>query len=387
MGTGEEVWNPESASKPLWALRTIRSRTGGRRDGGRSPSAVAEGTPLSVRCLAHDPAQRWDEYLLRHPESTLFHLSAWKRALERSFGFEPRYLVAEENGAIRGVLPLFLVSNLVTGRALISVPFGVYGGIVADDEAAGRALREAACHMAQREKVQFLELRERMRLHGDGFTRKQLYVTFGGPIGGNPEDLFRQLPKDTRYMIRKSQKNGVQTVTGAEHLPAFYELYAHSVHRLGTPVFSRLWFQTLLAEFGDAAEITLAVHEGKPVAGVFSFRFRDWILPYYAGSLPEGRKLAANNFLYWQVMRSAGERGLQYFDFGRSKVDSGSRAFKTQWNMTEHALPYQFYLVGRKSMPNFSPANPRFQIATAVWKRVPFRLTKLLGPALVRLFP
>jgi len=55
--------------------------------------------------------------------------------------------------------------------------------------------------------------------------------------------------------------------------------------------------------------------------------------------------------------------------------------------MRERPLPYQFYLVRRKDMPNFSPANPRFGRAIELWKRMPFPLTKALGPALVRLFP
>jgi hypothetical protein len=55
--------------------------------------------------------------------------------------------------------------------------------------------------------------------------------------------------------------------------------------------------------------------------------------------------------------------------------------------MIERPLPYQFYLVKRKNLPNFSPANPRLKVATELWKKIPFPLTKALGPPLVRLFP
>src|SRR5262249_20417165 len=110
-------------------------------------------------------------------------------------------------------------------------------------------------------------------------------------------------------------------------------------------------------------------------------------LPYFGGSLLEGRSLAANNFMYYEVMRRAIEDGLKHFDFGRSKLGSGSYAFKTTWNMRERPLPYRFFLVRRKSLPNFSPANPKFKLAISLWRSLPFPVTKVVGPAIVRAFP
>jgi FemAB-related protein (PEP-CTERM system-associated) len=332
-------------------------------------------------------AEAWDAFVLKCPEGTVFHLVAWKKAIERAFGFEPRYLLAEENGEVCGVLPLFRSANWVQGGTLISTPFGVYGGICATKEVAQTALRQAVCRMAVEEGVDYLELREAYRPVGDGFLTKKLYVTFEQKLNGDPAALLRGLPKDTRYMIRKAQKSGLKAVNDNAQLDLFYEIYAQSVRNLGTPVFSKHFFNILLEEFGDAIEITVVWHESKALAGVLSFRYRDSILPHYGGSLMEGRQYAANNFMYWEVLRRACEQGLQTFDFGRSKLGTGSYFFKTQWNMHERPLPYQFYLVKRKSLPNFSPVNPNFKMATEVWKRLPLGLTKKLGPALVRMFP
>ncbi|MGH9427060.1 MAG: GNAT family N-acetyltransferase, partial [Terriglobia bacterium] len=107
----------------------------------------------------------------------------------------------------------------------------------------------------------------------------------------------------------------------------------------------------------------------------------------YGGSLHEARHLAANTLMYWEVIRDACERSIRVFDFGRSKLGTGSYFFKTQWNMQEQPLPYQYFLVARKTLPNFSPLNPRFKLAIALWKHVPLPVTKVLGPALVKLFP
>lgn len=352
-----------------------------------STAAPFQRASLIVRAYDDSLRSRWDEYVHRHPQSSVCHLLAWKRAIGRVFDFEARYLAVEENGTIRGVLPLFLVDNWIQGRSLISSPFAVYGGICADNETAAEALRTAACELARRERVQYLELREQWPVSHPDFHCKRLYVTFDRELPRDPEQLYQSFPRDTRYMIRKAQKAGLRAVVDNGQLDVLYDIYAFSVRQLGTPVFPRRFFRVLAEEFGEQVEITTIWHGQQVVAAVMSFRFRDGIFPYYGGSLLQARRLAANNFMYWEVMRRAAEAGIRYYDFGRSKLGTGAHAFKAQWGMEERPLPYQFYLVRRKSMPNFSPANPRFRLGVELWKRMPLRAANALGPRLVRLFP
>jgi FemAB-related protein (PEP-CTERM system-associated) len=352
-----------------------------------SIAAPVHATKSSVRRYDESLRAQWDEYVQRHPQGSVFHLTAWKRCVERAFGFQACYLVAEEQGRIRGVLPLFLIDNFVQGKSLISSPFAVYGGICADDEEAAEALRTAACELARAEGVQYLELREQRQVSYPDFHRKDLYVTFDRELPSDAQQLLQSFPRDTRYMIRKAQKAGLRALVDNDRLDVLYDIYAYSVRQLGTPVFSRRYFQILLEEFGDHSEITTIWHGEKAIAGVLSFRFRNGIVPYYGGSLREGRQLAANNFMYWEVMRRAAECGIRHYDFGRSKLGTGAHAFKTQWGMRERPLPYQFYLVRRRTMPNFSPVNPRFRLGVNLWKRLPLGVATMLGPHLVRLFP
>ena len=118
-----------------------------------------------------------------------------------------------------------------------------------------------------------------------------------------------------------------------------------------------------------------------------SFFFRDSVLPYYAGLGPRANKLGANNFMYWEIMKYAAERGCRRFDFGRSKKETGAFFFKSQWNMEIQPLDYQVFLVRRKNPPNFSPANPRFKKATEIWQKLPLWGANLLGPHVVKWFP
>ena len=146
-------------------------------------------------------------------------------------------------------------------------------------------------------------------------------MSFETDLVSDPEAQLKRLPRDTRYMIRKGAKAGLETRSGLEQLPEFYELFARNWHRLGTPVLSRSWLEILAQEFQGSAELVMARFNGRPVAGVFSFVFCDTLFPHYSGASPDANTLAASNFIYWELMKSAIGRGIRRFDFGRAGRD------------------------------------------------------------------
>jgi FemAB-related protein (PEP-CTERM system-associated) len=350
-----------------------------------TPSGPEESMPV-VKRFDSEIIGPWDRFVLQHPRASFFHLAGWKRVIEKTFGYKAEYFYSERNGRITGITPLFVFSNWLVGHCLISVPLAAYGGIVAEDSLSEQALLNHVKDMARSANVDYLELRQRGQLH-DGFQANPLYVTFHAPLSSDPQLNLRRLPKDTRYMIRKAEKSGLKIVFGEEKMDLFYDLFAQSMKRLGTPAFPAALFRNCLEEFPQQTQLTLVYAASQPVAGVLSFFFRDTILPYYAGAHESATRLAANNFIYWQLIKWAGEHGYQTFDFGRSKKGTGSYAFKSQWNMTIEPLNYQVFLVRRKTVPNFSPVNPKFDLAIRMWRNLPLSVTKLLGPPIVRLFP
>lgn len=342
---------------------------------------------LQLRPLETAGETRWDRFVHEHPQASFFHLIGWKRIIEKTFGHKARYFYCEREGKITGIAPIFECSNWLTGRCFISIPLAAYGGIVADDPESEKALLEHSKSLAQSASAEYLELRVRNGELFDRFHANQLYVTFHCPLVPDPAANLKRLPKDTRYMIRKAEKGGLRAQRGTDQLDAFYDLFAQSMHRLGTPVFPRALFQNIVDEFPEHTQLMLVYDGTRPVAGVLSCFFRDTILPYYAGATADATRLAANNFMYWELIKWAGEAGFRTFDFGRSKKGTGAFAFKSQWNMTVEQLDYQIFLVKRKTVPNFSPVNPKFEMAIRLWQNLPFSVTKWLGPSAVRLFP
>ena len=100
-----------------------------------------------------------------------------------------------------------------------------------------------------------------------------------------------------------------------------------------------------------------------------NFYFRDEVLPYYGGGTAEARQRAGNDFMYWEVMRRAAERGCRLFDFGRSKLGTGAFAFKQNWGFEPAKLHYRYRLAPGAAIPDHNPLNPKYRLFIAAWKR------------------
>jgi FemAB-related protein (PEP-CTERM system-associated) len=342
---------------------------------------------ISILPLGITERARWDSFVLEHPKGTPFHLTSWMRVMEHTYGYKPYYFFAERDGQITGVAASFLITNWLSGASLISLPFAVYGGVCAVDCETENALVRCLERLADQKQVQYLELRNRQGDIRPGYYANTRYATFTLPLIPDVGKLYAAFPKDIRYMIRKGEKAGLRVQHGFDQLDRFYDLMTINLRRLGTPAFPRALFENLIHEYGDRLSLAIVYSGGKSVAGGMSFFFRDWMQPYYIGSLEEAKGLAANNFLWWKLIEHAAERGYKTFDFGRSKKASGNYDFKRKWNPKIENLSYQVRLVRRRDIPNFSLANPKFEMAANFWKKMPLGVTRLLGPRVVRWFP
>jgi FemAB-related protein (PEP-CTERM system-associated) len=258
----------------------------------------------------------------------------------------------------------------------------VYGGIATQDREAFSALESAACALAERLQVDYLEMRNLEARHS-GWPSKDLYVTFRKPIDPDPERNLQAIPRKQRAMVRKGIKAGLKAEFDGS-TGRFYAAYSQSVRSLGTPVFSRRYFELLRRVFSDCSDILTVSHDGDLVSSVMNFYFRDEVLPYYGGGTALARQLKGNDFMYWELMRHSCERGLKVFDFGRSKQGTGSWSFKKNWGFEPRQLYYEYYLVRAKQLPDISPMNPKYRLFINAWKRLPLPVTQAIGPLIAR---
>jgi FemAB-related protein (PEP-CTERM system-associated) len=327
-------------------------------------------------------AASWDAFVAGCPEATFFHRAGWRRAVAAGLGHRTHFLVAERDGRIEGVLPLAEVRSRLFGHGLVSLPGCVYGGVAAATAEAREALTRDACRLAEQLGVDALEMRNTEPREPD-WPRKDLYVTFRKEISADPDENMKAIPRKQRAMVRKGIQAGLEGRV-EDDVDLFYAIYAESVRNLGTPVFPRRYFRVLREVFGADCELTVVSHAGADIAAVMTFYFRDEVLPYYGGSRPAARELKGNDFMYWDLMCRAAARGARIFDYGRSKLGTGSYSFKKNWGFVPQPLAYEYHLVKAKEMPQVNPNNPKYRLLISAWTRLPLPVANAIGPWLAR---
>jgi len=329
---------------------------------------------------------KWDAYVRAHQQGSFFHLSGWQTVIEKSFNHACYFLYAKQEGKVCGVLPLVEVKSKLFGHALVSTPFCVYGGAIADSSEIVRQLEEEACQLAEELGVDYLELRYKDK-QDSALLLKQAHSTFGCEVAEDSDKILAKIKKKQRAVIRHSLKNelscSISSTAKNTDFSDFYQLLSTSYRNLGTPIFTERYFENLMITFSDCSDITVIRDKNDmPSSAVMNFYFNEQVLPYYGGGNDSARRLKSADFMYYQVMCHAQEKGQTWFDFGRSKNDSGPYKYKKNWGMEPQPLHYYYHLVNAEELPNLSPNNPKYKFFISMWQKLPLKISQLIGPFL-----
>ena len=331
--------------------------------------------------------QQWDAYVAGHPEATVYHQAAWGRLLARVFRRDLRMLAATTDGRVSGVLPIVGFRSRVFGTFAVSLPFVNYGGLLADDEASGRALLDAALAVSREWGASHLELRHTEQKFPQ-LQSKRHKVGMTMPLLATPDAQWQALDRKLRNQVRKAEKSGLTVTTGGvEDVRGFYEVFSHNMRDLGTPVYPKRFFEEMLATFPAQARVFTVMHRGQPIAAAVTQSFRRTFEVPSASSLREFRTLCPNILLYWEMVRFAVSSGMTTFDFGRSTPGDGTFLFKQQWGGQPHPLVWEYWTAGGTQLPERTRDNPKFAAAIAAWQKLPVPLATALGPVISRNIP
>ena len=339
----------------------------------------------SVRAAdLNDPREliRITRFIAAAPAATPFHRPDWSRAVEQGCGQQSHYLLAEDRaGEIAGILPLTEMRSPLFGSALVSAGFGVDGGIVSADPGAAELLADHAWALAERRGCASVELRGGSA--PAGWDRKTgTYAGFIRDLPRTDEEILKAIPRKQRAEVRRAQGMGLEVSIGAgpDDRASHYAVYSESVRNLGTPVFPRELFASMLDNFGEDADTLTIRRNGEPVASVLNLYHRGTVYPYWGGGTAEARALRANEIMYFELMRHAAARGCTRFDFGRSKFGTGAYAFKKNWGFDPQPLVYSTKGEARET----NPLSPKYRLQIAIWKKLPLPIANLLGPVIAR---
>ena len=352
----------------------------------RPPSASPSARGASP--AESDLVEKWDRYVAACPEGTIFHTMAWRDAVQDAFGHEAYYVIARRENQVVGVLPIFLVASRLAGRLLVSVPYGVGGGILADDEETARELFSTARRIAEERRCTAIDLRGEHAVLPTLPTIDR-YVAFRRELPGTPGEVLGWLPRKARAAARNARNKYRLTISyGDEHLPVVWRLYAKSMRRLASLNYPSAFFQRLIELTPDRHWVSVVRWGECVVAGLVTFLDRDRVMPYFIGTTDDAKRCSAANFIYLSAMERGVESGYRVFDFGRTRRDNpGSYDFKRFQGFEPRPLEYQRYTLPGHADPDLSPTNPRFRLARRLWAHLPLCVTRPLGARLSRHVP
>jgi FemAB-related protein (PEP-CTERM system-associated) len=339
-----------------------------------------------VEVLAPQHASAWDDYVVRQPNATPYHLHAWRDVAARAYRLETTFLVARDapGGPLRGVLPLFraprpTVPYLTTGL------FGAYGSLLADDDACARALLAAAVECVDRGDVAYLHLKLLGGVpEGLPLRRHDAWVTVRRELETSDDALFGSFSSGMRNKIRHAQRAGLTFHRTRADLGAFYDVLSANMHRKGAPIYGRRFFDLMLDALGSRVEVVTLRHEQRVVSGAIVTWMGETAYLPFSSSLPSAFRLRANNLLYWEVMRMARTLGARTLDLGSSLRDSTGLDFKLGWRAAIEPIGSYVY-AGAGVRPVLVPTgNPIASAVVQFCRWLPRPLYESVGPTVCR---
>ena len=380
-----------------------------------------------------DNDRTWDDYVQNHPDSNLYHLSAWRQIIQSSYGHSSYYLLAfrcdnegldnsssinvtldplpnpatdsnttKKTGPIAGILPLVHLNHFLFGNNLFSIPFVDLGGILADDVEAEKALLSEAIKIGRNLKVDRIELRHTSPLAGYTTNSVADSIIKNSSSESRPAAnisirthkvrMILELPEDSdtlmksfksklRSQIRKPIKEGLSAkVGGLELLEDFYHVFSINMRDLGSPVHSKKLIKNTFNAFSRLSKIIIIYKDSLPLACSLVIGFKDILENPWASALREYSRLNSNMLLYWTMLEYACDNGYKYFDFGRSSPGQGTYKFKEQWGAKP--TPLCWYIIHLSDQPKSedNDEKSKFNKAIQCWRKLPVPVTRILGP-------
>lgn len=362
--------------------------------------AKALNAAVQIDCEFED--EEWVDFVESATDATPAHQIVWRNLISDIFCYEPAYRVVRRDGQICGALPAFVVPSALLGRHIISVPFLNSGGICAIDEQCRTALIDESKRMLSAHRARYFEMRCAYPPPNE-MPAKTHKVRIILDLPKSSDALWASLRSEIRNRIRRAEKEGLTVEFGSKDINGFYRVFAENMRELGVPAHPRVFFENVLGllrvnsrepyveknrSASATAELVVVKDGSNIIGGAILIYFRDTVeVPWVSCSRSHFDK-CPNNLLYWVILRRACELGLRIFDFGRSSPSTGPAVFKMRWGARAEQLYWHYVLPNGASLPGeTSSANPKFQLASAVWKHAPRCFTDFVGPRIIGHLP
>jgi len=336
---------------------------------------------------------RWSRFLERHPDSSVFHTTAWLSALQRTYDYQPIAFTTSAPGTeLQNGLVACYVDSWLTGRRMVSLPFSDHCELLMDNPISRSAVLSSVQRELHARKLGYIELRPLAEFTSTGplFQSNYEFLTHRIDLSPSLEALFHACHKDsTQRKIRRATREGLIYEEGRSEqlLDAFYELLLLTRRRHQIPPQPKLWFQSLIATFGEDLKIRVALKDRTPVASILTLSHKRTLVYKYGCSDPQFNNLGGMHLLFWTSIEEAKRNGMEVFDLGRSETDNpGLITFKDRWGSTRSTLTYSRLAASGKFKNHYRPSGPdsRSRLMKRIFSHLPNRLQYSVGNLLYK---
>jgi hypothetical protein len=368
----------------------------------RQSSALSR--PLNVFNVDPHSDSRWQEFVLAHPEGTVYHHPKWIRVVEQEYGQRSEHLACtDKSGNFLAIMPMLYTRGLpfglggsTAGKRLSSLPRTPLAGPLSCDRDATAALLRAAVAKTGQEpgtQIQIKAFGEQLDGLINGLVttpwRLCYVLTLPDPSKGPFRIADGQERAKVKWAINKAAKLGVtvRTAESKTDLRRWYRVYLETMRRNAVPprsyrFFSALWdafqpcgmMELLLAELPEGDQKTV-------IAGSIFLTHGSTVSYVFNGMDRKHSSLRANDAIQWNAINAACERGFRFFDFGEVPEGHTELArFKSKWG----AQPTRMhrYALAANPTPNGTSdeSSGRIQsLVEQVWRRLPLGVTAQIG--------
>ena len=336
---------------------------------------------------------RWEPFVQAHSRASVFHSSAWLRALSRTYGYQPVVLTtARSNQNLESAVVFCQIESWLTGRRLVSLPFSDHCEPLLHSEDDPQLFATALQEEARKRNWWYIEMRPLTPFEiSTSLSRVQVNYSFHQlDLSPSLTTLFNNFHKDSiQRKIRRAEREGLVYEEGRSEalLDTFYRLFQMTRRRHRLPPPPKAWFHNLIEAFGDDLKIRVARKNGLTVASILTLRHKDTLVYKYGCSDSSLHKLGGMHLLIWNSIQEAKQTGLQTFDFGRTDAgQSGLTTFKRRWGAVESSLAYSRYAASNNSTHIFDlPVDSwKSRLGKRTLARLPLGVLSVVGNVLYK---
>ncbi len=294
----------------------------------------------------HDP---YSAYLLRRPESLLYHAPQYLTFLEKLLGCENHTLIALEGDEIRGAIPL-MIAHGDAGDVINGTPYyGSNSGIFAESAEACAMLRDAYHDLLDRPETLAATLIENPlaadRLPNIRHNYNDYRIGQSTPL--RPEDaqadhFMARIDGSTRRNIKKAKNEGVTVSIDADQFDWLEATHRANMAEIGGNAKAHDFFALVPQHFSnDDFRLYVARQDGAPVAALLVFYFNRTVEYFTPVTLADARSTQPLAAILIDAITDAARRGFTHWNWGGTWVtQTGVYRFKHKWAAQDRRYNY-----------------------------------------------